>query len=245
MTNKDLVTFCLKAKDKSVMYMWGTYGQKITDKLIASKSIQYPDHYPQSYQDELHAAIADGGIGCDCTGLIKWFLWTGGNIEKAPKYDGVTDTSASGWYNRAKVRGEIGTIPERPGLIVSKKGHCGVYIGNGDVIECTKGDFGNGVVRTKLTDRAWEKWCECSYIEYIEEYTPPGVKFEPGGVIQVCPAYSGANLTQKVGVVMEEDEILILGVIGDPAEAKAVAIIYPTAATDKVAFVEKKFVRRV
>ena len=103
MTNKDLVAFCLKAKDKPVMYMWGTYGQKITVSLIDAKTRQYPTHYPQSYQDELNAAISGGGIACDCTGLIKWFLWTGGDIEKAPKYDTKTDSSASGWYNAANV----------------------------------------------------------------------------------------------------------------------------------------------
>ena len=72
MTNKDLVAFCLKAKDKPIMYMWGDYGRPITEKTIAAKAKQYPSHYPQSYQDELRSKIDKGGIGCDCTGLINW-----------------------------------------------------------------------------------------------------------------------------------------------------------------------------
>ncbi len=237
MTNKEFVRFCEKALGKNVRYMWGTYGQKITDKLIASKTIQYPDHYPQSYQDELHAAIADGGIGCDCTGLIKWFLWTGGDIEKAPKYDGATDTSASGWYNRAKVRGEIDAIPERPGLIVSKKGHCGVYVGNGQVIECAKGEFGNGVVRTKLTDRAWEKWCECVYIDYQAEEAVNEIPYRTARVKIDSPAYATMNKKQKIGKIFKKDEITYLGDVG-----KMSAVIYPTRRTAKIAFVEKAMI---
>lgn len=45
MTNKDLVAFCLKAKDKPIMYMWGDYGRPITEKTIAAKAKQYPSHY--------------------------------------------------------------------------------------------------------------------------------------------------------------------------------------------------------
>ena len=33
----------------------------------------------------------------------RWFLWTGGDIDKVPKYDAETDSSASGWYNAANV----------------------------------------------------------------------------------------------------------------------------------------------
>ncbi|HNX15656.1 MAG TPA: hypothetical protein PKH29_12490 [Oscillospiraceae bacterium] len=241
MTNKEFVRFCEKALGKNVRYMWGTYGQKITDKLIASKTIQYPDHYPQSYQDELHAAIADGGIGCDCTGLIKWFLWTGGNIEKAPKYDGVTDTSASGWYNRAKVRGEIDAIPERPGLIVSKKGHCGVYVGNGDVIECAKGEFGNGVVRTKLTDRAWEKWCECVYIDYKDK-PENEIATVPCHVSKDSPVYTDFGAEQRIGTVFDVDSVEYIGVRGINARGMTMAaIIYPTK-TEKIGFVDKSVI---
>jgi len=239
MTNKEFVEFCKAAKDKPVMYMWGTYGKPITVDLIDSKAKQYPTHYPQSYQDELNAAISGGGIGCDCTGLIKWFLWTGGDIEKTPKYNGDTDHSASGWYRNAKVRGKIDTIPETAGLIVSMSGHCGVYIGNGRVIECTKGVFGNGVVETKLTDRKWEKWCECKYIDYISENPADGQEtactFKSARVVKDCPTYSKLNKKQfPVGAVYEGETVKYLGDYGEMA-----AIIYDTTATEKIAFVDK------
>ena len=167
MTNIDFMNFCIAALNKPVQYMWGTYGQPITQSLISAKARQYPTHYEPAYQAELKSVIGNGGIACDCTGLVKWCLWTGGNISKPPKYDGKTDNSASGWYSVAKVRGMISTMPERIGLILSYPGHCGVYIGDGNVIECTKSQFKNGVVQTKLSDRKWEKWSQCPYIEYL------------------------------------------------------------------------------
>ena len=243
MTNKEFVSFCEKAPGKNVRYMWGTYGQAITEQLIAAKAKQYPAHYSVEYQAELRALIANKGIGCDCTGLIKWFLWTGGDIEKAPKYDGESDTSASGWYNRAKVRGPIGTIPERPGLIVSMKGHCGVYIGNDNVIECTKGSFGNGVVKTKLTDRQWEKWCECVYITYEDK--PEGkneIATVPCRVLKDSPVYTDFGAEQRIGTVYTVDSVEYIGVRGKNARGMTMAaIIYPTK-TEKIGFVDKSII---
>lgn len=237
MTNTDFVKFCTAAKNKPVMYMWGDYGRAITESTISTKAKQYPVHYNTEYQKELRAKIGVG-VGCDCTGLIKWFLWTGGNIEATPKYDAETDNSASGWYSAAKVRGDIATIPkDRAGLIVSMSGHCGVYVGGGEVIECTKGSFGNGVVKTKLSDRKWEKWCECAYIEYKTEEAVNEISYRTARVLKDCPAYATIDRKQMIGNVFAEDEIMYLGDVGRMA-----AVIYPTAATAKIAFVEKAMI---
>ena len=58
------------------------------------------------------------------------------------------------------------SIPEIPGLMLWKKGHVGIYIGNGYAIEAmgTK----KGVVKTKISDRGWQAWCKLPYIEYLE-----------------------------------------------------------------------------
>ena len=235
MTNKELVEFCKAAKDKPVMYMWGDYGRPITEATILAKAGQYPKHYDAAYQGELRAQIGKG-IGCDCTGLIKWFLWTDGNIDVTPKYNSETDNSASGWYRNAKVRGKIEDIPyDRAGLIVSMSGHCGVYIGDGNVTECTKGKYGNGVVQTRLIDREWEVWCECVYIDYISESTPDNeLKFVTAHVSRNTPAYSDLKRKTQIGTVFNIDELSYLGDLGDMA-----VVIYPSAASYKVAFIDK------
>lgn len=239
MTNTKFTRFCRSALSKAVMYMWGDYGRAITESTVAAKAKQYPAHYDAAYQAELRGKIGTH-YGCDCTGLIKWFLWTGGDVEKAPKYDGATDHSASGWYNAAKVRGDIKTIPlDRVGLIVSMPGHCGVYVGDGNVIECTKGAYGNGVVQTKLTDRNWEKWCECIYIDYITEspaeVTQTALTGKPAHVVKDCPTYSKLNKKQfPIGEVYAGETVVYLGDYGGLA-----AIIYQTSASEKIAFVDK------
>ena len=237
MNNIKFVKFCKMALDKPVLYMWGTYGSAITESLITAKTKQYPTHYDAAYQAQLRAQIGKG-IACDCTGLIKWFLWTGGDIDKAPKYDGATDNAASTWYNKAKVRGLIETIPEREGLIVSMKGHCGVYIGNNQVIECTKGKHGNGVVQTDLAANAWEKWCELVYISYESEKPTQGQETAlsgiPAKVIKDSPTYCTLKRTPVIGNVYQGESVTYLGDYGGLA-----AIIYPTAASEKIAFVDK------
>ncbi len=235
MTNFDFISFLKKALSKPVMYMWGDYGRTITESTVSAKAKQYPTRYNTAYQAELRKQIGTG-IGCDCTGLIKWFLWTGGDIDLAPKYNAATDYSASGWYRVAKVRGIIALMPEIPGLIVSMAGHCGVYIGNGAVIECTKGKFGNGVVLTRLADRKWENWCECAFFDYQSAQEAPDDcnRYKTVGVARNCPAWSTLNQTERIGTVFKEDKILYLCDFGDLC-----AVIYPTATTQKIAFIQK------
>ena len=238
MTNRQFVIFCKAAKDKPCKYMWGTYGTThnkthIDEDIIASKARQYPSHYDTKYQAELRSCIGTH-IGCDCTGLIKWFLWTGGDIDKAPKYTPSTDRSASGWYETATVRGTISTMPERAGLILSFKGHCGVYIGNGKVIECTKGEFGNGVVETKITDRKWVYWCECKNIDYTPELVKSSeIALISARMLKETPAYASLNGRHRVGEVYKDEIVQYIGGYGGAA-----AIIYQTSATQKIAFVD-------
>ncbi len=241
MNNLDFIIFLKKALAKPVMYMWGDYGRIITESTIKAKAKQYPEHYGEAYQAELRKKIEPGSesryIGCDCTGLIKWFLWTGGDIEKSPKYHAATDNSGDGWYRSAKVRGEISSLPETPGLIVSMPGHCGVYIGGNEVIECAYDTLGNGILTTKLSDRKWEYWCECADIDYQPSEPPSGdfpeIQYKAARVSRDCPAYSSLNKKQKIGTIYKQDEILYLGVVGGMS-----AVIYPTPATEKIGFID-------
>jgi hypothetical protein len=110
----------------------------------------------------------------DCVGLIKayYWNWNGGKTD----YKSNQDVSANGMYNRAKVKGNIKTMPEIEGLLVQMNGHIGIYIGDGYVIECTpsikfakQSHKGGGVCKTKLSDRKWTHWLECPFIAYEKE----------------------------------------------------------------------------
>ena len=63
--------------------------------------------------------------------------------------------------------GNILDIPEIPGLLVFMKGHVGVYIGNGEVIEARGHAY--GVVKTKLKNRKWTEYGKLNWIKYEEK----------------------------------------------------------------------------
>ena len=97
-------------------------------------------------------------------GLIKGYYWT---KDGEVTYDPDTDVGANKMYSIAKEKGVINTLPEIPGICLWKKGHIGVYIGNGQVIEArgTK----QGVIQSPLKgigSAGWTHWLKCPYIKY-------------------------------------------------------------------------------
>jgi hypothetical protein len=161
-TNIGLVEHAKMALNEKWGYVWGTIGQVLTEALLQAKIKQYPQNIPQ-YESFIRANWMNRRTA-DCVNLIKSYIWwNNGNI----KYTKDIDVSADGMYERAKEKGAISTIPEIPGLCIWYKGHIGVYIGNGEVIEARGTKY--GVVKTKLKDRPWTHWLKCPFIEYFEE----------------------------------------------------------------------------
>ena len=168
-TNHMLASFCEQALKKKSLYMWGTYGKAITSALISSKAKQYPDRYSSSRISFLKKHIDGTTVGCDCSGLIKWALWTDGNIYGKIKYSAKTDRGAQGLFDSAKEKGKINTMPNVPGIVLWKPGHVGVYIGEKEVIECTFGSRGDGIVKTPLSSAGWTYWLKVPEVMYVED----------------------------------------------------------------------------
>ena len=177
--NKGLVDHANKALKLKTKYMWGGVLRSITKSYIQTLRNIYGVNprtgYTESRYAELASYVGKGYYGCDCVGLIKSYYWSGkenGGVN-SPYYGqkGYPDVNAGTMYSEAKVKGEIKTLPERPGVIVYCKSHphVGVYVGKGFVIESTLSKRGDGVVKTKLSEFAWEYWFECPYISYEEK----------------------------------------------------------------------------
>lgn len=166
LNNTDFVRFCKEAAKRKTVYMWGTFGNPVTESLIQSKRKQYGILKYSNARIETLRKYIGSRRGCDCCGLIKWYLMTGGDIAKNPIYNSAYDLNASGFYNKAKEKGVISTLPEIAGLAVYKKGHIGVYIGGGKVIECTKSSRGDGVVYSDLKAYGWTHWLKIHAISY-------------------------------------------------------------------------------
>ncbi|HBS60937.1 MAG TPA: hypothetical protein DEA44_16945 [Firmicutes bacterium] len=84
---------------------------------------------------------------------------------------GFGDKSSAYFFNSFTTKtGKIKTLPETPGVIVWKKGHIGVYIGGGLVVEARGVKF--GVVVSALSSQRWTNWGYLKDVEYLAEPEP-------------------------------------------------------------------------
>lgn len=159
----DLAAYATHAWESGWGYVWGTYGNVLTESMLDYKLQQYPDGVGK-YEDFIRANWLNGRT-TDCVGLIKGYGWLDAN-DLTIKYgaNGMPDITANTMYHNATVSGPISTIPDTPGLAVWMDGHIGVYIGDGEVIEAS--GTKKGVVKTQLAGRGWTHWLEVPYISY-------------------------------------------------------------------------------
>lgn len=144
-------------------YWYGCFGQKASEALYDNKRRQYPRYYtatdfPKQYGQKVH----------DCIGLIKGYMWTDNADSTHYEYqaNGFKDMSADMYYNHCTRKGDsINTMPEVPGILVFMKGHVGIYVGDGWVIEARGHSY--GVVKTYLKSRPWKKWAYIEEIQYL------------------------------------------------------------------------------
>lgn len=165
-TNKGLVEHVKMALAEKWGYVWGTFGNVLTENLFQEKLSQYPkgvgmhkDYIRDTYMDKRTA---------DCVGLIKSYMWW---ENGEPEYNSATDVGADGMFAMANEKGllSISPIKNTPGLCLYKDGHVGVYIGDGQVIEAH--GTRTGVIQTPLKGAGstnWTHWFKCPFIKYEE-----------------------------------------------------------------------------
>lgn len=163
-TNIGLVEYAKAQLGKP--YWYGTYGQKASKWLYDYNKSRLPSYYTAS---DFPKQIAEGQKVHDCIGLVKGYMWSKDVNDEKPAYksNGFPDCSADKQYERSKRKGtSMSTLPEVIGVLVFMRGHVGIYIGNGEVIEARGHAY--GVVKTKLTRRPWKRWAYIDEIEYAE-----------------------------------------------------------------------------
>lgn len=182
-------------------YWWGCFGQLADGVLYAQKKKQYPAYYTAA---DFHSQY--GQKVHDCVGLIKGYLWCD-SPDGSPKYKGAQDVAVEGLYKICGKHGDIGSIPETPGVCVfmANMGHVGVYIGNGEVVEAMGHAY--GVVKTKLNGRGWAYWG-----------MPDWISYEDSGAVETPSAVSGGSSTQGEAFTLNF-RILRQGCVGDDVRA--------------------------
>lgn len=165
-TNIGLCEFCQKALDGKAGYVYGTFGQICTKALLDDRAKAYPAGNLAGGKMRIAGEKWLGKRVMDCIGLIKYYLWSD-CYNKNPIYNTIEDISADSMNKLCVEKGAIEFMPEIKGLLLFMKGHVGVYIGGGFVIESMGTLY--GVKKTKLKNRGWANWGKCPFISYIDE----------------------------------------------------------------------------
>lgn len=111
----------------------------------------------------------NGKLLFDCSGLIKGILW---GYPDNGKYgsNGVADANANTIYSKYCIEKTTNMKDIEVGEFMHMNGHCGIYIGNGEVVESTP-LWKDGVQITKLNNRKWTGHGKLVWIDYTSEKT--------------------------------------------------------------------------
>lgn len=171
------------AENYNTLYVYGCIGSLLTADNYARYTSRYTYNQSETLRSDYKKAIAQGDVfGFDCVCLIKSILWGWNGNPKATyggavyKSNGVPDYNADGFFKTCSGISTDFTNIEI-GEAVWKKGHIGVYIGNGLAVECTP-SWKNGVQITACNKaiagyptREWTKHGKLPYVSYEEEKT--------------------------------------------------------------------------
>lgn len=181
-TGKDLATACLNvANNYKTLYVMGCFGAPMTAS-NKSRYIQENSYNQKSARKQKIMAATSDTFGFDCVCLIKGLLWGwDGNASKT--YGGasycannVPDVGADQIINKCSdVSTDFSKISV--GELLWMKGHVGIYIGNGQAVECTP-SWKDCVQVTTVkniksgTGHKWTKHGKLPYVTYDESATP-------------------------------------------------------------------------
>ncbi len=187
LTSSELVTEAIKISKLNTQYLSGGFGCRLGK-----------DWYDKSYSwNKSNKALLESKYntnpityGFDCVCLFKSIIWNfQGNPDKAyggAVYDKSTDYSVSQVMSTCAIMDMDFDNIEAGELVFLGKGHMGIYIGNGEVIEATPA-WECKVQRTllpsrnttnyeKLPVRKWDCHGKCAWIDY--ESSPYKMAYE-------------------------------------------------------------------
>ena len=171
------------ALSSKTLYVMGCFGAPMTE----GNKERYKNNHSYNRQSARRAMIdaADADtFGFDCVNLIKGILW-GWDGDTSKTYggavylsNGVPDVSANQMLNYCSEVADFTSRPVERGEFVWMDGHCGIYVGDGYVIECSP-KWNNGVQMTELSARKWLKHGYLQFVDYSGYEDPPHKDNEP------------------------------------------------------------------
>lgn len=181
-TGNELATACLNvARNYKTLYVMGCFGAPM-NTANKERYCQNHNYNQQTVRQVMIKSATANTFGFDCVCLIKGLLW-GWTGDTSKTYGGATyasngvpDVSADGIIGKCK---DVSTDFSRMavGELLWMSGHVGIYIGNGQAVECTPA-WKNGVQVTNVlniksgTGHKWTKHGKLPYVTYDAAETP-------------------------------------------------------------------------
>lgn len=183
MTQDDFINGLYVALSCRTLYVKGGFGLTLTASGKKRAIASYD--YNKKRADKINAMLSDS-FGFDCCGLIKGVIGGfagnknktyGGAVynkdntlgtDRIPDYDETRLFNTCNNITKCK-KVDMPNIPV--GAMLWMTGHCGVYVGEGWVIESTP-LWADGVQKTRYVNRNWMKWGLLPYVECEESSKP-------------------------------------------------------------------------
>lgn len=180
------------ATDYKTLYVYGCFGAPMNAKNKQRYTHNYAYNERPDRTKKILAASYDT-FGFDCVCLLKGILWGWcGNVNATyggATYgaNGVPDTSADGMFNQYCYDRSSDFSNIQIGEFVWLKGHIGVYVGGGLVVECTP-IWKDGCQLTALGNigkvsgyptRTWTQHGKSKFLEYDSPVPPTPTDFFP------------------------------------------------------------------
>lgn len=184
------------ADNYNTVYGKGGFGHPCTEMTIENLKAAYPDWYNTVRVESFRKLVGKQNYIFDCVCLIKAVLFWGwsGNFNAAyggAMYDRNTDYTEKGLLNACTFTSDNFNIIV-PGELVYMPGHVGVYVGKGQVIECSS-KWKNGVQYSNLgnlakyktgNSRVWSRHGKLPGIDYSVEQATSTAEYKTYTVIK-------------------------------------------------------------
>lgn len=180
------------ATDYKTLYVYGCFGAPLN----ARNKQRYTHNYAYNMRPDRTKKIlaaSEYTFGFDCVNLLKGIFWGWcGNLNDTyggAVYGshGVPDTNADGMFNNYCYNRSSDFSNIQEGEFVWMKGHIGVYVGGGLVVECTPiwkdgcqlTGLGNTGGASGYPTRTWTMHGKSRFLEYDIAPTPTPTGFLP------------------------------------------------------------------
>lgn len=209
MTNTEIANIARKAAADNTIYVSSCFGADLTlpaDLEYYTTANAWCKKHATETKNAAALAVQQGKPlwAFDCVCMVKGFLWNwrgdlslhrGGAVYKS---NGVPDATIWDLYtNHATGQStDFSNIEIGEFVVLSNSyGHCGIYVGNGEIVESTpKWENGAQITRclnvtestsTVKNSRRWWAHCKLDYIDYVNK------------AVIICP-HCGEKITLNV-----------------------------------------------